>query len=217
MTQASKKKERFSVEMFLRVQFKDILDKGAALINSLGLLPNTITIIGLVGNFLSAFLLGMGYITWGGIVMLVMGPIDALDGSMARLRGHPTQFGGFVDSVTDRYSELVLMLGLLVYYLRQPVIPWLPVVLIYFAASGSVLVSYIRARAEAAGYDAHVGLLSRVERYLVLAPSLIFNYPMVGLWVIALFSNFTALQRIAFVRKQAYAAWIEKNDKTALP
>jgi CDP-diacylglycerol---glycerol-3-phosphate 3-phosphatidyltransferase len=197
------KKDRISFTDFLRARFKGVLDPIAAFLNHMGLKPNTVTILGLVGNAIGAYLLATGHITIGGIVILVMGPVDALDGTMARLRGETTIFGGFVDSVTDRYSELVILFGLLVYYLQRQ--DWLACGLLYLAAAGSVLVSYVKARAEALGFDAKVGILTRVERYLVLAPALVFNIPIVALWIIAILANFTALQRILHVRKQAHA------------
>jgi CDP-diacylglycerol--glycerol-3-phosphate 3-phosphatidyltransferase len=139
--------------------------------------------------------------TIGGIVVLVMGLLDTLDGTMARLRGMPSDFGAFTDSVSDRYSELVIFGGLLYFYSQKGDL--LSVVAIYLAASGSVLVSYVRARAAALGMDTKVGTLSRFERYLVLAPALILNIPMVGVWIIAILANITALQRILDVRRQA--------------
>lgn len=165
-------------------------------------MPNVVTIFGLIGNVVAAGLLASGQITWGGVVVLLMGPVDALDGTMARLRGQPSRFGAFVDSVTDRYSELVILLGLLVYFLRtdNPVFAGL----VYLAAAGSVLVSYVKARAEALNFEAKIGLMTRVERYLVLAPCLIINIPAVAVGILAVMANFTALQRIFAVRKQAY-------------
>jgi CDP-diacylglycerol--glycerol-3-phosphate 3-phosphatidyltransferase len=77
--------------------------------------------------------------------------------------------------------------------------------LVFGAASGSVLVSYVKARAEGLGYEAKIGVLTRVERYIVLAPSLVFNQVLIGLAIIAVFANFTALQRIWHVRSQAHA------------
>ncbi len=186
----------------MRVIFKGVLDPVGAFFNRLGIFPNTMTLIGLAGNIAGAVLLAFGHITIGGIVILVMGLVDTLDGTMARLRGMPSDFGAFVDSVTDRYSELVIFGGLLYYFLTRG--DWISSLGIYVAAAGSVLVSYIRARAAAVGMDTKVGFLSRFERYLVLAPSLIFNIPMVGIWIIAVFANFTALQRIVDVRRQAH-------------
>ncbi len=187
---------------FLRKKFKYLLDPVAAFLNRLGVMPNTVTILGLVGNTIGAYFLATGHITWGGLLVLLMGPIDALDGTMARLKGEPTEFGAFVDSVTDRYSELVIFLGLLVYFLQQQ--NWLACVLVYLAAGGSVLVSYVRARAQSLGMEAKVGIFTRVERFIVLVPCLIFNQPVIAMWAIAIFANFTAVQRIYHVRKQAY-------------
>ena len=197
-----KKREVVSIEMFLRKTFKGILDTMGTAVNKTGILPNTVTILGLIGNAVGAYLLATGHITWGGIVILIMGPIDALDGTMARLRGEQTEFGAFVDSVTDRYSELVILAGLMIYFLTKQ--DYLSVGLVYFAAAGSILVSYVKARAESLGFIAKIGILTRVERYLVLAPALLFNIPQIALWIIAIFANFTAIQRIYFVRKQAY-------------
>lgn len=190
-----------SVEMFLRKFFKKFLDTLATAINKTGILPNTVTIIGLIGTAFGALLLATGNIFWGGLVILITGPIDALDGTMARLRGEQTEFGAFVDSVTDRYSELVILAGLLIYYIGKQDVT--AIILVYTAAAGSVLVSYVKARAEGLGFTAKVGILSRVERYLILAPALLLNIPIVALWILAIFANFTALQRIYYVRNQA--------------
>jgi CDP-diacylglycerol--glycerol-3-phosphate 3-phosphatidyltransferase len=132
-----------------------------------------------------------------------MTPVDALDGTMARLRGESSDFGAFVDSVSDRYSELIIYSGLLYHFLvrGEP----LGGMLTFGAAAGSVLVSYVKARAEGLGYEAKVGLLTRAERYIVLAPALIFNQLNIGLGIIAVFANITALQRVWHVRKHAHA------------
>lgn len=199
------RKEPMTFTDFLRKKFKYLLDPVAMLLNRIGLMPNTVTILGLVGNAVGAYLLATGHITAGGIVIMLMGPIDALDGTMARLRGEPTDFGAFVDSVTDRYSELVIYLGLMIYFIQQQ--NRLACALVFLAAAGSVMVSYIRARAQSVGMDTKVGVFTRVERFIVLAPCLIINQPMIALWAIAILANFTALQRIYHVRRQA----IEKH------
>jgi len=185
----------------MRVVFKGILDPLGGFFNGLGLYPNTMTLLGLIGNIVGAILIGAGHMTIGGVVVLVMGIVDTLDGTMARLRGMPSDFGAFVDSVTDRYSELVIFGGLMYFYIQKG--DWLSVLAVYLAASGSVLVSYVRARAASLGMDTKVGLLSRLERYLVLAPSLVLNIPWVGVWIIGIFANITAIQRIIDVRRQA--------------
>lgn len=186
----------------LRLRFKGVLELCGGLLNRLGLMPNTITIMGLIGNTLGAVFLARGQMTVGGIIILLMGPVDALDGTMARLRGDPTDFGAFVDSVTDRYSELVIFGGLLFYFLQQG--ERLPAVLAYVAAAGSVMVSYARARAQSLGHETKIGILTRMERYLVLVPGLVFNIPVVALWILAVLANFTAIQRIVDVRRKAH-------------
>ncbi len=209
MEQVSEKKQKITLTDLMRSQFKGILDPIGTLFNRLGLMPNTMTILGLVGNIVGAYLLSQGYLLLGGIVILMMGPVDALDGTMARLRGMAGQFGAFVDSVTDRYSELIIFAGLLYYYAQLG--DWSAIVLVYAAAAGSVLVSYVRARGQSLGWDTKVGVLTRLERYLVLCPCLIFNIPLVGLWIIAILANFTALQRIVDIRQQAIHSKSQKK------
>ncbi len=100
---------------FLRVTFKWFLDPIGRFLNSLGLTPIAVTLLGVAGSTLAAYFVARGQITTGGIVMLIAWPIDALDGTMARLRGEASDWGAFVDSVSDRYSELII-LGALLYY-----------------------------------------------------------------------------------------------------
>jgi CDP-diacylglycerol--glycerol-3-phosphate 3-phosphatidyltransferase len=193
------KPSRLTLTDQFRKFFKWITEPLAAFFNRLGLMPNTMTLLGLVGNVVGAYLLSQGQFIAGGILILIMGPVDALDGTMARLRGMAGHFGAFVDSVTDRYSELVIFAGLLFYYVKQG--DALATMLVYFAAAGSVLVSYIRSRGQSLGWDTKVGILTRMERYLVLSPAL----PLIGLAIIAVLANVTAVQRIIDVRRQAYS------------
>lgn len=186
---------------YMRIWFKGILDPLATFFNRLGIAPNTMTILGLLMNVGAAYLLSQGQMFWGGLLVLIGGPFDALDGTMARLRGEASDFGAFVDSVTDRYSELFILGGLSFYYTQQG--DWLTVMACYAAAAGSVMVSYTKARADSLHFDANIGILTRVERYLVLAPLLLFNLPIIAIWVVAVLANVTALQRIWKVRRQA--------------
>ncbi|MHC1741334.1 MAG: CDP-alcohol phosphatidyltransferase family protein [Anaerolineaceae bacterium] len=197
----TKVKSSWSLEGVLRKTFKGILDPIAAFLLKIGLTPNSVTILGVILSCGVAVLIGFGYITWAGILILVAAPMDALDGSMARLKGITSDFGAFLDSVTDRYSEMIILGGLLVYYLQKS--NTLACILVFLAAVGSIMVSYSKARAESLGFSAKVGILTRVERVLVLAPCLIFNIPIVALWILAVLGNFTALQRIFFVHRQA--------------
>jgi CDP-diacylglycerol--glycerol-3-phosphate 3-phosphatidyltransferase len=185
----------------LRVRFKHLLDPVGAFLNRAGIAPNTLTLAGLIGNLIGSLLIARGQFLIGGLLLLFMGPLDALDGTMARLRGEPTDFGAFIDSVTDRYSELIIFAGLLYYYLHNGI--FLMAMLVFAASAGSVLVSYVRARAQSLGYEAKEGILTRAERFAVLIPSIIFGYPSVGVSIVAVLANFTALQRILIVRKLA--------------
>jgi CDP-diacylglycerol---glycerol-3-phosphate 3-phosphatidyltransferase len=194
------KKMTFTDKM--RVWFRWYLNPIVGFLNRLGIRPNTITLIGLAGTVGCAVLIAYGYMTWAGILLLIMGPVDALDGALARLRNEASDWGAFVDSVTDRYSELFLFLGFLIYYLLHA--NTIGVVLAYLAAAGSVLVSYVKARADASKLDANVGILTRVERYIVLIPGLVFSLPIPTLLIIAILANFTALQRIMQVRRDAH-------------
>jgi CDP-diacylglycerol--glycerol-3-phosphate 3-phosphatidyltransferase len=191
----------------MRIWFKGILEPIAAFLNRIGLTPNSITLTGVAGNILGAFLLAKGNFLWGGILVLLMGPLDALDGTMARLRGEASEWGAFVDSVSDRYSELIIFGGLIYYYADQPNTPINTslLMLTFAAAAGSVLVSYTKARADALKYNANIGVLTRMERYMILAPALVLNIPWVAIVIIALLANITAIQRIWKVRAQAHA------------
>ncbi|MEN4011158.1 MAG: CDP-alcohol phosphatidyltransferase family protein [Chloroflexota bacterium] len=185
----------------MRLRFRGVLEAIGAFLNRSGLTPNMVTAIGLLGSIGAALLLAQGNFLWGGVVVLVMAPLDALDGTMARLRGTASRFGGVVDSVFDRYAELFLLGGLIYYYLHQG--DWLPVMLGYAAAGGSLMVSYVKARAESAGYQVKSGILTRVERFLVLIPCLLISQPVIALWVLAVLANFTAIQRFWLVRQQS--------------
>lgn len=185
----------------LRISFAWLVNPIVNLLFKLGVHPNMLTLLGLLGISVGAWFAARGQFAWAGFMVLLMTPFDALDGALARRRGEPQEFGAFVDSVSDRYGELVVYGGL-VWWASQNGSHWLAFGS-YLAAFGSVLVSYIRARAQSVGLEAKVGLFSRVERYFILAPSLLFNLPLVGVSIIAIGANFTALQRIWHVRSAA--------------
>ena len=195
----------------LRLGFKWFLEPVAGFLNRIGLTPNSVTLIGVAGNVLAAFFIVQGRIMIGGIIVLIVWPIDALDGTMARLRGEASDWGAFVDSVSDRYSELII-LGALLYYFAMSN-QHLAEVVTFVAAAGSILVSYVKARAEAQSFSAREGLLTRAERYFVLGPALLFNIPVIGIWIIAILANFTALQRVWVVRAQAHDKMRNQNHK----
>lgn len=170
-----------------------------------GLSPNVLTLLGLLLNCGVAAVLALGYLRIGGILVLVAGLFDMLDGAMAKVTNRITTFGSFLDSTLDRYSEAILYLGLLLYVLTTRDAR-LGAVLIYVTICGSILVSYARARAEALGYKLQVGLLARPERIIVLAVGLMAAHPLWALWFLAIFTNVTAIQRIVHLWTTVYRA-----------
>ena len=184
----------------LRAVFKGVLDPAGRWLIRLGLSPNALTLIGFGGNVVAAYLLARGWFLAGGLVFLALSAFDALDGTVARLSQKVTRFGAFLDSTLDRYAELAVFAGLLYFYLGTG--DALTTMVLFAAAAGSVLVSYTRARAEALGFTAKGGLLTRALRVIILGLALVLGFPAVGLWVIAILANFTAIQRIWIVYRQ---------------
>jgi CDP-diacylglycerol--glycerol-3-phosphate 3-phosphatidyltransferase len=164
------------------------------LVAKTGVSPNTITVLGFLFNGVVAVMLARGSLVAGGLLTLVAGAFDMLDGAVARASSKVSVFGGFLDSTVDRYSEAVLFLGLLVYFLNAGNAT--AVVLIYAAIVGSLMISYARARAEAAGVKNEAGLLARPERVVLLGALLVLGYPVWALWILAIGTNLTAVQRI---------------------
>lgn len=162
-----------------------------------GITPNGLTIIGLLLNVLVAAVLAAGHLLPGGLLLILAGLFDMLDGALAKATGQASKFGAFLDSTLDRYSEIIVFFGLLLHL--QRVDDQLLVALIYAAAVGSLLVSYARARAESLGYDAEVGLLARPERIILLAAGLALGHLPIVLWVLAVLTNVTAAHRIIHV------------------
>ena len=166
----------------------------------LGLTPNAVTALGFLGNAGAAVLVGQGHFLWGGILLLAAGAMDILDGALARATARATPFGALFDSVVDRLSEAAVFLGLLVFYQgRSRELT----VLIYVAATGSFLVSYLRARAEGIGLELREGLFTRAERVTLLALGLIIDQVRVVLWLLAVLSLLTALQRLLLARRRS--------------
>ena len=165
---------------------------------SVGITPNMATLIGLVLNIIVAVILGFGHPIIAGVLLLFASAFDMVDGSIARATNTISKFGGFFDSTIDRYSEIVVYVGLLV-WLNSTSDDHLGSFLILVAASGALMISYARARAEALGYNASVGFLARPERVILLAICLIFKQPMWALWILAVLTHVTAIWRIYHV------------------
>jgi len=164
--------------------------------------PSTITWVGFILALGAAALVITGHLLAAGFVVLIAGFFDILDGALARRIGQATPFGAVLDSTLDRLSEAVLLLAILVLYWGAPSV----VLLVFLALLGSLLVSYIRARAEAVGLGCQVGLFTRAERVVVLALGLLLshiaNALIIALAIIAVFSFFTVGQRLVYVWQQ---------------
>jgi len=156
--------------------------------------PNMLTFIGLLINAAGAVLLARGRFLVAGIVIIVAAIFDMVDGRVARETQQVTPFGGFFDSVVDRYSDLVLLMGLLVYY--ASINRFFYVVLTAVVMTGSVMVSYTRARAENFIPKCKAGFMERPERIVLLIIGALFNRMAQVLWVIAVLANITVMHRM---------------------
>jgi CDP-diacylglycerol--glycerol-3-phosphate 3-phosphatidyltransferase len=165
------------------------------LLQAAGISPNTLTYTGFFLTALSALVLAGGYFRWGAIILLIASIFDMLDGSLARATSQSSVFGAFLDSTLDRYSESVTFLAL-VYYYSGVVGSRIEVILIFVIIIGSLMVSYTRARAEALNVECKAGMLQRPERVLLLIAGLLIGWLQPVLWVMAILTNISALQRI---------------------
>ncbi|MGZ3585012.1 MAG: CDP-alcohol phosphatidyltransferase family protein [Ktedonobacterales bacterium] len=171
---------------------------------ALGVTPNMATFLGLLLNGLTAAVIATGHLRIGGLLLLFAGMFDMVDGALARVRDQKTTFGAFFDSTLDRYSEGLVLLGVILFALTLPATSertWL-VALTYVAGLSSLMVSYARARAESLGLDGKTGLMARPERVVLLAAGLLIGSSNWLLWtigILAVTTTFTAIQRIVSV------------------
>ena len=165
----------------------------AGALAKMGVSPNVVTFAGLVGAGISAWLISEGMLWAGGVVMLFAGVLDMFDGALARSTGQDSPFGALLDSVVDRVSEIVALLGLLLHYARGDSLEG--TALVYIAMGGSVMVSYLRARSEGLGIDCKVGIMTRPERVAALGFGLIVGHwlPVVILIVLGVIAALTIL------------------------
>jgi CDP-diacylglycerol--glycerol-3-phosphate 3-phosphatidyltransferase len=158
--------------------------------------PNVLTFMGLVINIGAAWLFAVGSFRWAGVVVLGAGLFDMVDGRVARATKQVTRFGGFFDSVIDRYSDLGLYMGLLVYY--ASINRFFYIVLTAIVMTGTVMVSYTRARAENTIPKCKVGFLERPERIVLIILGALTDRMAPVLWVIAVLSNLTVIHRMIY-------------------
>jgi CDP-diacylglycerol--glycerol-3-phosphate 3-phosphatidyltransferase len=180
----------------------------------LGVTPNMLTVLGLLISALTAVVLALGFLFAGGLLVLFAGIFDMFDGALARVRNTASVFGAFFDSTLDRYSEGIILFGLLCYALQRPDLHdafWPAassflhseqtgmIVFIFIAAVGSLMVSYAKARAEGLGIECKTGLLARPERVVILAIGLLTGTTVWALALLAILSHVTAIERLAYV------------------
>ncbi len=166
-----------------------------------GVHPDLLTFFGLVVNIIAATLFAAGEFKWAALVIILAGIFDMTDGRVARRLNRVTHFGAFFDSMIDRYSDLVLYIGLVVYYARIDRISY--VVLTAIALGSSQLVSYSRARAESLIPSCKVGFMERPERVVLLILGAVFNRMAPVLWVVAVLSTWTVIHRIIYTRQES--------------
>ena len=166
---------------------------GARALDRLGVTPNVATLLGLALSIVSAFLVATGALALGGVVLLASGVLDMMDGALARLTGRASRGGALLDSVADRLAEAAVLLGMLVLALARE--DDALAVLAFLALATSVLVSYIRARAEGLGLGESPGLVTRPERVVVLGLGLILGFPSAALGLIVVGSAATSAHR----------------------
>ena len=175
--------------------------------------PNHFTTLGLILSIPTAYFFSIGYLRLGGTLMLLGGIFDIIDGKVARATGRVTKFGALYDSTLDRYSEVMIFFGLAYYFITSD---WrvgnfnlslIIAVVVSVAIGGSMMTSYVRARAEGLGFECNVGMMQRPDRVVFIGFGAIFHqYTLVfAIIVVAIFSNLTAIQRLYYV-------W--KTDKT---
>ena len=203
-------KEGFNpIPPFLVKGYLSIILSLTDFLKTLNINPNALTTLGTILTIVGAIFFALSYLRLGGIFIVLGAVCDTMDGKIARDSDKKTNFGGFYDSVMDRYSEIIMFFGIAVHFVRHDFY-WTSVA-IFAAVGGSVMVSYVRAKAEALGFEINIGMMQRPERIAYIAvASIIGELPyidelflMVAIWVIAVLANVTAVQRLVYVYRIA--------------
>jgi CDP-diacylglycerol--glycerol-3-phosphate 3-phosphatidyltransferase len=174
-----------------------------------GISPSSLTLAGFVITCTAAAALYKGYLRTGGLLILLGGLCDSLDGNLARATGIANRSGALLDSVIDRYSEFVMFLGIAAYFIRMK--NDFILVVTFIALCGSIMVSYTRARAESLGFESKAGMMQRAERIVFLGSGALFH-PIafkISIWLVAILANITALQRLRI----SYQQYKTKTDQ----
>jgi CDP-diacylglycerol--glycerol-3-phosphate 3-phosphatidyltransferase len=162
--------------------------------------PNFFTLMGFLATLGASLLILNGLWLLAGLAIILSGLFDLFDGVIARKLGKVTAFGGFLDSVLDRYSDLLLLISFLIYYVKKEE-PNL-VILTSFVSMGTILIPYVRAKAESLQVPCAIGLMERAERIILLSIGTLFQWMEPVLWILAILTHFTVLQRIYYVWKK---------------
>jgi CDP-diacylglycerol--glycerol-3-phosphate 3-phosphatidyltransferase len=162
--------------------------------------PNILTFAGVVISFWAAWNFGYGEFARGALIVILAGLFDMLDGEVARYTRSVTSFGAFYDSVIDRYSDIILLQGLMVYYAREQRLGY--VVLVGVVFMGAIMTSYVRARAECLIPSCKVGFMERPERIVLLIIGGLTNRMEAVLWILAVLGNWTVINRIYYTWKE---------------
>ncbi|MBD3375012.1 CDP-alcohol phosphatidyltransferase family protein [candidate division KSB1 bacterium] len=185
----------------------------------LNLNPNFLTTVSLILCFMSAYQFAKGSLRLAALLLILGGIFDMIDGSVARATNRVTRFGALYDSTLDRYAEIAIFLGIGWYFIRQydtsSALGAIAVMGVFLGLAGSIMVSYVRARAEGLDFECKVGLMQRPERLVVISvAALISEYVLIGgLAIIALFANFTAIQRVYYIwAKENAEKWAKVSD-----
>jgi len=192
-------------------------------LKSLNINPNTLTTLGAILTVVGAIFFALSYLRLGGLFIILGAVCDTLDGPIARDSDRKTKFGALYDSVVDRYSEFIMFFGIAVHFVRHDSL-WTSVA-IFAAVGGSVMVSYVRARAEGMGFECKVGMMQRPERIAYISVGAVIGdlpiinelFLIMAIWAIALLSNYTAIQRLVYVynlsKKKLEEETIEEKNK----
>lgn len=192
---------RISLTERIKLSTEPLLLPLVKVLINLNVHPNVITLFCLFGFILSAFFIAQGKFLVAGLVLLIFAPLDAVDGLLARTAKKVTSFGAFLDSTMDRYGEIFLFLALTYYFMLKGSVAG--ILLSFLGITGSLMVSYTRARAEGVGISCKVGLLTRFERLTLIVISLILDSIFLCLTILAFFTHLTTLQRIWYVYKNS--------------
>ena len=175
-----------------------VLDPVVRVLVAAGITPNMLTVAGFLGHVGAAWLVASGELVLGGVLVLVFSAMDMLDGAVARATGKASRFGAMFDSVLDRLSEAAVLGGILLYELELE--NHEEAVLAFWAVVGSLMVSYVRARAEGLGTTMTSGLFTRPERVVVTGVALLFGWLRPALWLLAVVTLVTTAQRVNTAR-----------------